>query len=273
MFLFLPVGLEPEASCLRLDEFTEVVVSPKTRNFASPKLDQQSSLSPVKSATPPFSGTSKRTYQNDTGSNFHHSNQHSGQSSAVDKSFLSRLSGYFSSFLEKSDDQDHRSGRHDFTSTSLAQSGDKSEEDMNKTASKAKLVTKDFEDMDIELNLRVQPETKFNFHESYSSREAGCSKNPAISFYSQQPSTVFVDFASLPPAIFMSCGSCFSTFPPPDGKVVKIVEIKKLACPKERAASQVSNTANKREGLDTRQEKTAADADNVSITSASGEIL
>ncbi|KAJ7381853.1 Peroxisome biosynthesis protein pex1 [Desmophyllum pertusum] len=45
------INLEPNANCVRLDEFTEVVVSPKTRTFPQPKKDQQVSIPTGKEIT------------------------------------------------------------------------------------------------------------------------------------------------------------------------------------------------------------------------------
>ena len=267
----LTVNLEPSANCVRLDEFTEVVVSPKTRNFPLPKNVQQTPVPSTKTKTqrsnqsheisdgePQHSMTSVHSAPCPADGNNQLSETTSSltdseeQTMAFESGLMSRFSGYLRT-LFYTHDEESVAGENQ----SLTQKETTSNEGNLKTFASSQIAPtldgKVLEETDFHMCLRVQP--------------THISKSTSINYYSLQPLVVFVDFASLPSLVLKLWTCNLESFPPPDGTIVKTVQISKLLSPKERAALRTSSTTtNSRENVSSR---TRDPTPNTEVTEAS----
>ena len=280
--------MEPEAFCLRLDEFTEVVVSPKTRNVATSNKDQQSSIleTNIRSNAHNLSSEGLQNTQGNKGQIVDSSlngvrrkspsggsllsyddtiTEKDGANKAVETDFISRVTGYVRSLFVRTVDQDHAidcGSNFNVTTSHTAQLEHTSVSgDISKTAASTICIER-FTKTDIDLYLRVQPEMEVDVFNDCSSCETEVSEHSNMTYYSRQPSTVFVDFASLPRSILQEFSHHFSIFPPPNGTVVKNVLIKKISSPKERG-SQINDMGNRKETTDTSQQKESRETGSV----------
>ena len=245
---------------MRLDEFTEVLVSPKTRTFSQPKKEQQVSSAPGKVGT--TSGSNQATNRDagqepmmkNTASSSRCGNRDNQVLSAAGSSsstnleehnnpaksdFMSRFSGYLRTLFYNQDEENSTSENP--TSKSPSQEESALNEDNWTTFSTSTQSSRthdesNFSDIDLNMCLRVQPElTKHVINLN------GANKSTSVNHNILQPTTVFVDFASLPPLVLKSWTCNLAQFPPQDGTVVKTVQISRQLSPKEKAASRTSN--------------------------------
>ncbi|KAL9964534.1 hypothetical protein ACROYT_G028189 [Oculina patagonica] len=251
------VNLEPIANCVRLDEFTEVVVSPKTRTFPRSKKEQQvfnpsgENITPTGSSeandryTEQEHATTSTTSGGDGDDSRHLSAAGSssatnlGEQNVDDSGFMSRFSGYLHTLFYATDEAN--SATENQSSESLAQKGSTPYEEKwtpfsTSTQKNGTHSENIFDETDFNMCLRVQPELTTNANKSSKINESTFRNN-----YSLQPTTVFVDFASLPPLVLKSWTCNLATFPPPDGTIVKTVQISRLLSPKERSVSRTSS--------------------------------
>ena len=262
------MNLEPNANCVRLDEFTEVVVSPKTRTFSQQKRPQQVPVHSGKDITEQrsnqASGTcagQKRTAT--TAASNENSQLSSGpslsstinskqQNNIVYRGFLSTFSGYLHTLFYSHGEES--SVNENQICESLIPEGSTNNQNWRTFSALAKSGQKCGDDRDLEMYLRVQPEIKAN---SNMSNKTNISTS--VNYYSLQPTVVFVDFASLPPLVLKSWTCKLASFPPPDNTVEKIVQIHRLLSPKERAALQTSRaSSNNRENQGSQSQETLA---------------
>lgn len=253
-FFCLTVNLEPNANCVRLDEFTEVVVSPKTRTFPQPKKDQQVSVPTGKEITTQDSSqaheqehaatsTASVSYFEDSDSQLLTAGTHSCTTDLGDTDyfvkggFMSSFTGYLHTLLYPDGEENPVSENQ--TSKSLMQKGS-STPTSTSTQSIQKCNGNIPKEADFDMCIRVQPELTMN---SNKSSKINISKSTAMNSYPLQPTVVFVDFASLPPVVLKSWIGNLTTFPPPDGTIVKTVQISRLLSPKERAASRTNSAS------------------------------
>ena len=238
-----------------------MLVSPKTRTFSQPKKEQHVSIVPGKDGT---SSESSQANNRDaeqeptmthtvSASQFGNSDSQvlsaAGSSNATNleqqnnptnSDFMSRFSGYLRALFYNQDEE--KSTSENQTSKSPAQKESALNEDNWTTFSTSAQSsgTHDgniFREIDFNVCLRVQP--GFTMHVTNldeTSKSTFINDNNFL-----QPTVVFVDFASLPPLVLKSWTHNLAQFPPPDGTVVKTVQISRLLSPKERAASRTSN--------------------------------
>ena len=239
-----------------------MLVSPKTRTFSQPKKEKQVSIPPGKD------GTSSGSSQVKNG-DAEHVQEHGkttvtpascfgsgdsqvlsaagsssstnlgGQNNPANSDFLSRFSGYLRTLFYSQEGEN--STNENQTSKSPAQEEGASNEDNWTTFSTSAQSsgTNDkniFSEIDFDMYLRVQPELTMHVTDLNETN-----KSPSLNHNFLQPTMVFVDFASLPPSVLKSWTHNLVKFPPPDGTVVKTVQISRLLSPKERAASRTSN--------------------------------
>ena len=256
LFFFLTVSLEPIASCVRLDEFTEVVVSPKIRTFSQPKKEQQAFIPTGKNITTLESseGNGRDTKQEHatTSSAFGYDDSQllsAARSSSADlqeqnsvgnSGLMSRVSGYLRTFFYTHDEEN--SAIENTTSESSTQKGSSPNEESwttfpTSTQSNGAHNEHIFAETDFVMCLRVQPEPRINVNKS-----SETSLSALKDYYSLRPTSVFVDFESLSPLVLKSWTCNLTTFPPPDGTIVKTVQISRLLSPKERSVSRTSST-------------------------------
>jgi len=249
-------NLEPNANCVRLDEFTEVIVSPKTRNVSFPKIalpstknsTQESNQSLSISDTEPQHTTTSAPSVSTADSN----NQLSASASSITNSekqtqafhggLMSRFSGYLQTLFYAHDDKNLTSENETCKSSTHKNSTSDGESLGSSVTSSQSTPKLDgnilIKECDLGMCLRVQPELTM---ESNLSSKTFISKSTLMNCLSLQPLAVFVDFASLPPLVLKSWISNLQSFPPPDGTIVKTVQISKLLSPKERAALLTSS--------------------------------
>ncbi|KAK2573714.1 Peroxisome biogenesis factor 1 [Acropora cervicornis] len=236
------VDLEPKVDCLRLDEFTEVIISPRKRNFSPSKDLQEASFTQenhrgretILPSEPSHQVNGNNDAQTaDSNSRHTSASEHTGH---VDISLMSRFSVFVQSLLY---------GHNEQTSVESCKSLSTShQENMTGYSSKVspKLDNDVVKESEFHLCLRVQPEftiqdiesNRTNTSES-SSMICPASQCP-MSLYSLQPSAVFVDYSSLPSPVFKLLTGHLDTFPPLNGTVVKTMQMTKLMSPKERAS-------------------------------------
>ena len=271
---FPTVDLEPCTNCVRLDEFTEVVVSPKTRDTKSAKQGPVSSSQFTSQAISQTSGIPDSAQQLAETSGLSDGNRQPSttarsvvdteeQSRVIDTGLLSRFSSYFHTLF-------YAHGNKSVTNeTQTLQSLHGSEPQLAGTsndsnairtfASTSQLDKGVLGETDFDMLLRVQPELSMT-------------RNISKSKYSFQPSAVFVDFASLPPEVLKSWTCNLDFFPPADGTVVKTVQITKLLSPKERASSTaatVNRVPNSGENTDSITQETGVTDEAESLSRAS----
>ena len=241
---FPTVDLEPCTNCVRLDEFTEVVVSPKTRDTKSVKQGSVTS-SPFTSQTiSQTSGIPDSAQQLVEASGLSDGNRRPSttarsvvdteeQSRVIDTGLLSRFSSYFHTLFyahgNKSVTNENQTLEPLQSSEPQLASTSNESNAIRTFASTSQLDENVLGETDFDTWLRVQPELSM-------------ARNISKSKYAFQPSTVFVDFASLPPNVLKSWTCNLDFFPPADGTIVKTVQITKLLSPKERTTAS-SNAA------------------------------
>lgn len=235
-------------------------MSPKTRTFSQPKKEQQVSIAPGKDGTSSRSSqaNNRDTEQEHTMTNTASASRFGNsdnqvlsaagsssstnleeQSNPTNSDFMSRFSGYLRTLFYNQEGD--KSTSENQTSKSPVQEKSTLNEDSWTTFSTSMQSSGThneniFSEIDLNMCLRVQPELTMhvtNLNET--------SKSTPVSHNFLQPTTVFVDFASLPPLVLQSWTCNLAQFPPPDGTVVKTVQISRLLSPKERAASRTSN--------------------------------
>ena len=250
---FPTVDLEPCTNCVRLDEFTEVVVSPKTRDTKSVKQGSVSSSQFTSQTISQTSGIPDAAQQlaETSGRSVVDTEE---QSRVIDTGLLSRFSSYFHTLFyahgSKSVTNENQTLEPLQSSEPQLASTSNDSNAIRTFASTSQLDENVLGETDFDMWLRVQPELSM-------------ARNISKSKYSFQPLAVFVDFASLPPEVLKLWTCNLDFFPPADGTVVKTVQITKLLSPKERAT--VSSTAATVNRVPNSQENTE------SITQDTGE--
>ena len=236
---------------MRLDEFTEVVVSPKTRDTKSVK---QGSVSPSQFTSQTISQTSgipdsAQQLAETTACSVVDTEE---QSRVIDTGLLSRFSSYFHTLFyahgNKSVTNENQTLEPLQSSEPQLASTSNDGNVIRTFASTSQLDKNVVGETDFGMWLRVQPELSM-------------ARNISKSKYSIQPLAVFVDFASLPPEVLKSWTCNLDFFPPADGTIVKTVQITKLLSPKERAtvsstAATVNRVPNSRENTDSITQET-----------------
>ena len=241
---FPTVDLEPCTNCVRLDEFTEVVVSPKTRDTKSVKQGSVTS-SPFTSQTiSQTSGIPDSAQQLVEASGLSDGNRRPSttarsvvdteeQSRVIDTGLLSRFSSYFHTLFyapgSKSVTNENQTLEPLQSSEPQLASTSNDSNAIRTFASTSQLDENVLGETDFDMWLRVQPELSM-------------ARNISKSKYAFQPSAVFVDFASLPSKVLKSWICNLDFFPPAHGTIVKTVQITKLLSPKERTTAS-SNAA------------------------------
>ena len=262
---FPTVDLEPCTNCVRLDEFTEVVVSPKTRDTKSVKQGSVTSSQFTSQTISQTSGIPDSTQQLVEASGLSDGNRQPSttacsvvdteeQSRVIDAGLLSRFSSYFHTLFyahgNKSVTNENQTLEPLQSSEPQLASTSNDDNAIRTFASTSQLDENVLGETDFDMWLRVQPELSM-------------ARNISKSKYAFQPLAVFVDFASLPPEVLKLWTCNLDFFPPADGTVVKKVQITKLLSPKERAT--VSSTAATVNRVPNSQENTE------SITQDTGE--
>lgn len=254
-FSLFAVDLEPKVDCLRLDEFTEVIISPRKRSFSPSKGLQEASFTQENHRgreTMLQSEPSRQVNGNDAqtaDSNSSHTNasEHTGH---VDSSLMSRFSVFVQSLLY---------GHNEQTSVESCKSLSTSDqENLTGYSSKVspKLDNDVVEESEFHLCLRAQPEFTVQHIESNRTNTSESSSmicptlQCPMSLYSLQPSAVFVDYSSLPSPVFKLLTGHLDTFPPLNGTVVKTMQMTKLMSPKERASLMRSSNSSPSGDLD-----------------------
>ena len=164
------------------------------------------------------------------------------QNDAANIDFMTRFSGYIRTFFYNQDGDKLSSENQ--TSRSLVQEESTLNENNWTTLSTSAQSTGTqnkniLSEMDFNMYLRVQPELTM-----YVTKSNETNKSTSVNQNFLQPTTVFVDFESLPPLVFKSWTCNLAKFPPPDGTVVKTVQISRLLSPKERVASRPRSQEN-----------------------------
>ena len=254
--LLLTGNLEPNANCVRLDEFTEVIVSPKTRSDSFPKSALPSTKNSTQESNRSLSISDTEPQHTTTGapsvSTVDSNNQLSASASSITNSqkqtqafhggLISRFSGYLQTLFYAHDDETLTSENETCKSSTHRNSTSNGESLRSSVTSSQSSPKVDgnilIKESDLGMCLRVQPELTM---ESNLSSKTFISKSTLRNCFSLQPLAVFVDFASLPPSVLKSWTSNLQSFPPPDGTIVKTVQISKLLSPKERAALLTSS--------------------------------
>ena len=260
---FPTVDLEPCTNCVRLDEFTEVVVSPKTRDTKSAKQGPVSSSQFTSQAISQTSGIPDSAQQlaETSGRSVVDTEE---QSRVIDTGLLSRFSSYFHTLFyahgSKSVTNENQTLEPLQSSEPQLASTSNDGNAIRTFASTSQLDENVLRETDFDMCLRVQPELSM-------------ASNISKSKYAIQPSAVFVDFASLPLEVLKkSCNLDF--FPPADGTIVKTVQITKLLSPKERAtvsstAATVNRVPNSQENTDSITQETGGTDEAESLNRAS----
>ena len=230
---------------MRLDEFTEVVVSPKTRDTKSVKQGSVSSSQFTSQTISQTSGIPDSAQQLVETSGLSDGNRRPSttarsvvdteeQSRVIDTGLLSRFSSYFHTLFyargNKSVTNENQTLEPLQSSEPQLASTSNDGNAIRTFASTSQLDENVLVKTDFDMCLRVQPELSM-------------ASNISKSKYAFQPSAVFVDFASLPPKVLKSWICNLDFFPPADGTIVKTVQITKLLSPKERATTVSSTTA------------------------------
>ena len=239
-----------------------MLVSPKTRTFSQPKKGQQVSIAPGKDGTTSLSSqaNSRNAEQEPTMKNTASSSRFGSsdnqvlsaagsscstnleeQNTPANSDFMSRFSGYLRTLFYNQDEE--KSTSENQTSKSPAQEESALNEDNWTTFSTSAQSSRthnesNFSEIDLNVCLRVQPELTMQV-----TNLNGANKSTSVNHNILQPTTVFVDFASLPPLVLKSWTRNLAQFPPQDGTLVKTVQISRLLSPKEKAASRTHNVA------------------------------
>ena len=259
---FPTVDLEPCTNCVRLDEFTEVVVSPKTRDTKNAKQGPVSASQFTSQTISQTSGIPDSAQQlaETSGRSVVDTEE---QSRVIDTGLLSRFSSYFHTLFyapgSKSVTNENQTLEPLQSSEPQLASTSNDSNAIRTFASTSQLDENVLGETDFDMCLRVQPELSM-------------ASNISKSKYAFQPSAVFVDFASLPPEVLKSWTCNLDFFPPADGTVVKTVQITKLLSPKERASSTaatVNRVPNSRENTDSITQETGVTDEAESLSRAS----
>lgn len=276
---------------MRLDEFTEVVVSPKLRHFSPPKDLQQNSVASTNGITqgsnevsgmadskqqtsltsapsdPSVAGVNSQLSA--TASSFAASDEHvDHEVEGVDHGLMSRLSGYLQNlFYGLNDESCGGENQTSFTQKEIPSREENLRTSESSSDSTPKLGNDVLKETEFEMCLRVQPELTMDDIES---NKTHLSKSICMNYYSLQPSAVFVDFASLSPLVLKSWTCNLESFPPSDGTMVKTVQISKLLSPMERAALLSSSTTiNSRDNVVSRTQDPTPNSDTEATNSSS----
>ena len=249
---------------MRLDEFTEVVVSPKTRDTKSVKQGSVSSSQFTSQTISQTSGIPDSAQQlaETSGRSVVDTEE---QSRVIDTGLLSRFSSYFHTLFyahgSKSVTNENQTLEPLQSSEPQLASTSNDGNAIRTFASTSQLDENVLGETDFDMWLRVQPELSI-------------ARNISKSKYAFQPSAVFVDFASLPPKVLKSWTCNLDFFPPADGTVVKTVQITKLLSPKERVtvsstAATVNRVPNSQENADSITQETGVTDEAESLSRAS----
>ena len=249
---------------MRLDEFTEVVVSPKTRDTKSVKQGSVSSSQFTSQTISQTSGIPDSAQQlaETSGRSVVDTEE---QSRVIDTGLLSRFSSYFHTLFyahgSKSVTNENQTLEPLQSSEPQLASTSNDGNAIRTFASTSQLDENVLGETDFDMWLRVQPELSI-------------ARNISKSKYAFQPSAVFVDFASLPPEVLKSWTCNLDFFPPADGTIVKTVQITKLLSPKERAkvsstAATVNRVPNSQENTDSISQETGVTDEAESLSRAS----
>ena len=243
---------------MRLDEFTEVVVSPKTRDFAPTKNTKRGSVSSgdteiisQRSNQPKIAGSQHTaTSFLSTSSAAEFDNQLSvtslgvahfeKQTKDVDSGFVSRFSGYLRTLFHAHGEETTTSETQTCKSFTQKENTSNEENLTTNSASSLQLDENVLEETDFDMCLRVQPELSMDGNNA---NNTYILKSTSMTCYALQPLAVFIDFTSLPSQVLKSWTCNLESFPPPDGMIVKTVQISKLLSPKERAAFRTNSAA------------------------------
>ena len=261
---FPTVDLEPCTNCVRLDEFTEVVVSPKTRDTKSVKQGSVTSSQFTSQTISQTSGIPDSAQQlaETSGRSVVDTEE---QSRVIDTGLLSRFSSYFHTLFyahgNKSVTNENQTLEPLQSSEPQLASTSNDSNAIRTFASTSQLDENVLGETDFDMWLRVQPELSM-------------ARNISKSKYAIQPSAVFVDFASLPPEVLKSWTCNLDFFPPADGTIVKTVQITKLLSPKERTtassnAATVNRVPNSQENTDSITQETGVTDEAESLSRAS----
>lgn len=270
------VDLEPCTNCVRLDEFTEVVVSPKTRDTKSVKQGSVTSSQFTSQTISQTSGIPDSAQQLVEASGLSDGNRRPSttarsvvdteeQSRVIDTGLLSRFSSYFHTLFyahgNKSVTNENQTLEPLQSSEPQLASTSNDSNAIRTFASTSQLDENVLGETDFDMWLRVQPELSM-------------ARNISKSKYAFQPSAVFVDFASLPPKVLKSWTCNLDFFPPADGTIVKTVQITKLLSPKERTtassnAATVNRVPNSQENTDSITQETRVTDEAESLSRAS----
>lgn len=249
---------------MRLDEFTEVVVSPKTRDTKNAKQGPVSSSQFTSQTISQTSGIPDSAQQlaETSGRSVVDTEE---QSRVIDTGLLSRFSSYFHALLyahgSKSVTNENQTLEPLQSSEPQLASTSNDGNAIRTFASTSQLDENVLGETDFDMCLRVQPELSM-------------ARNISKSKYAIQPSAVFVDFASLPLEVLKSWACNLDFFPPADGTIVKTVQITKLQSPKERAtvsstAATVNRVPNSQENTDSITQETGVIDEAESLSRAS----
>ena len=265
---------------MRLDEFTEVVVSPKTRDTKSIKQGSVSSSQFTSQTISQTSGIPDSAQQLVETSGLSDGNRQpfttalsvvdtEEQSRVIDTGLLSRFSSYFHTLFYAHGNKSVTNENQTLeplqsSEPQLAYSTSNGGNTIRTFASTSQLDENVSGETDFDMWLRVQPEL---------SMASNISKSSALK-YAFQPSAVFVDFTSLQPKVLKSWTCNLDFFPPSDGTVVKTVQITKLLSPKERAkvsstAATVNRVPNSQENTDSITQETGVTDEAESLSRAS----
>ena len=261
---FPTVDLEPCTNCVRLDEFTEVVVSPKTRDTKNAKQGPVSSSQFTSQTISQTSGIPDSAQQlaETSGRSVVDTEE---QSRVIDTGLLSRFSSYFHTLFYAHGNKSVTNENQTLESLQSSEPQLASTSDdgnaIRTFASTSQLDENVLGETDFDMCLRVQPELSM-------------ARNISKSKYAIQPSAVFVDFASLPLEVLKSWTCNLDFFPPADGTIVKTVQITKLQSPKERAtvssnAATVNRVPNSQENTDSITQETGVTDEAESLSRAS----
>ena len=249
---------------MRLDEFTEVVVSPKTRDTKSVKQGSVTSSQFTSQTISQTSGIPDSAQQlaETSGRSVVDTEE---QSRVIDTGLLSRFSSYFHTLFyahgSKSVTNENQTLEPLQSSEPQLASTSNDGNAIRTFASTSQLDENVLGETDFDMWLRVQPELSM-------------ARNISKSKYAFQPSAVFVDFASLPPKVLKSWTCNLDFFPPADGTIVKTVQITKLLSPKERTtassnAATVNRVPNSQENTDSITQETGVTDEAESLSRAS----
>ena len=261
---------------MRLDEFTEVVVSPKTRDTKSVKQGSVTSSQFTSHTISQTSGIPDSAQQLVEASGLSDGNRQPSttarsvvdteeQSRVIDTGLLSRFSSYFDTLFyahgNKSVTNENQTLEPSQSSKPQLASTSNDSNAIRTFASTSELDENVLGETDFDMWLRVQPELSM-------------ARNISKSKYAFQPSAVFVDFASLPPKVLKSWTCNLDFFPLADGTIVKTVQITKLLSPKERTtassnAATVNRVPNSQENTDSITQETGVIDEAESLSRAS----